>query len=102
MNSKEAIRKFRSQWREMAKLGLTKTEYFERHPKMKRPINLCSLCEYQHEVSHRCCLINWNTSLDNNCGRSGSLYNRWSCYIHSGRIKKAKELALAISKLPEL
>jgi hypothetical protein len=101
MTSKEIIRRFRSQWREMAKLGIKKEEYFERHPNLYKPVNSCWLCEYTKGVARSCCLINWNTKVGNYCNGEGSLYLKWSRCIYNRRIKRAKELALAISKLPK-
>jgi hypothetical protein len=122
LTKKGAIKKFREQWAEMGKHGLTKEQYFSRHDELMPPKNLCWLCKYvsdtRESVAIPCqslCPIDWRSD-DGAClslTKEKTLFDKWDdvrklvvwrnsigkCLNRN--INQMKRLATLISKLPE-
>ncbi len=101
MSREEAIKRFREQWREMGKLGISKGEYFSRqHLRIGEwPLALCYLCGTAARPND-CCFIDWG-SIDHTCADHDTLYSRWKNAFCNGNIEQAKKYALLIAELPE-
>lgn len=101
MSREEAIKRFREQWREMGKLGISKAEYFSRqHLRIgNRPTAHCYLCGTAAKPND-CCFIDWG-STSRTCADNDSLYNKWKDAFYHRDIEQAKKYALLIAELPE-
>ena len=101
LSKEEAIKRFRKQWRWMAKTGRrSKVDYFieSRIPNKDIPVGKCYLCEYQRFpffISCDKCLIEWGSE---SCMDDGSPYTMWRSAAGE---EDRKRLASLISKLPE-